>query len=265
MRVNLPGWDKPSNWKVDIIIPCIEKDFHLLHANVLSIRKYLMHPIGGIYLVAPRSERIQKFCEDFSCHYIDEISLVGFSHDRIQYFPNGVDRRGWLFQQYIKLSVDQIGSSPWALVLDADTIMVRRQSFEKKGLIRVQLSTEYHRPYFNILKQLVPTWKHYEKSFVCHHFFLDKRDLVTIRNRLAGTSGRTWYEQIESNLDTNEASGFADYEVLGTYYFNERPDEVFFENFHNRTIKTCTYFSSYWRMWLLKRLLRTVSMHGYAN
>ena len=47
----LPKWEMLD--PLDVLIPLIEKDLHLLPHCIAALRKYLHHPIGKISIIAP--------------------------------------------------------------------------------------------------------------------------------------------------------------------------------------------------------------------
>lgn len=255
---------RSSTWRTDVVIPCIEKNISTLELAIRGVRKYLQHPIGQIYLVCPPSPAIAEVAVKENCEVYSERDLVGFSPADIRYFPGGVDRRGWLYQQFIKLASDKLGNSPYCLVLDSDTVMIRPQSFERAGKIVVQYSDEQHLPYREFISDLKLGWKLFGKSFVCHHFFFKKEHLSAVRKLVENSTGTTWNKGLEALLKKDELSGFSEYELLGNYYYNERRDQIYLQHCRNSGVSEQVYK----RAALPKRLFwylkfQTVSMHNY--
>ena len=77
----------------------------------------------------PSGPRRQRWPTSLACEVVDEQDVLPIRRDDIDYQFGSVDRSGWLFQQLLKLSADTISSSDHVLVLDADTVMIRPQSF----------------------------------------------------------------------------------------------------------------------------------------
>jgi hypothetical protein len=252
-----------SGWKTDVVIPCHPKDGDLLPVTVGALKKNLWHPIGEIFIVAPDSEGLRSFCTENSCRFVDENTVLGVRARDLDYCPAGRDRRAWLFQQLLKMSSDALGSSPFTLVLDADTVFLKPVSFERGGRLLLQFSECYHLPYWESLARLLPWIRQERVSFVCHHIFCEKRHLKDLRAAIEKAHpDLTWWKAILESMDRENTSGFADYETIGAYlrvsvprtvmeyYMNKAGD-------YDRWQKDTHYRSA------MRFFYRSISFHSY--
>ena len=95
---------EPSKEPIDVVIPIIAKDLHILPLCLEGVRKCVAHPIQEIYIVAPAQQDILDFCKEHRLQFVDETSIFGFSPKELnlQYISEKSevrDRSGWLFQQ----------------------------------------------------------------------------------------------------------------------------------------------------------------------
>ena len=65
-----------SKESIDVVIPCIEKDLQILPLCLQGIRKNIDNPVKDIYIVAPDTEMIRRFCSENDLVYVDEIIVL---------------------------------------------------------------------------------------------------------------------------------------------------------------------------------------------
>jgi hypothetical protein len=116
--------DRDRAVEIDIVIPAIEKDSVILPLVLEGLRRQVLNTIGSIYIVSPNRPRMTDLCRELDCIHVDESQLHCKMPGEIHYRPGGLDRAGWLFQQFIKLS-GEVGTRPWFMVCDADTVLIR--------------------------------------------------------------------------------------------------------------------------------------------
>ena len=151
----------PSQQKIDVVIPIVAKDLHILPLCLEGVRQQVSHHIKDIYIVAPAEQDIVKFCETNNLHFVDETSVLGFSPKELNIVitnPDGTtrNRSGWLFQQLIKLS-GKVGTCQHYLCIDADHVLIRPHVFltdDNKTVF--YMSYEEHKPYYENIHKLMP-------------------------------------------------------------------------------------------------------------
>lgn len=211
--------------KIDIIIPVIEKDLHILPLCLEGIRKCINNHIDNIYIVAPHNENIIEFSKRNNLTYIDELSVLGYSADSLKLMINNIgDRSGWLFQQLIKLS-GNIGDNRYFIVIDSDHILIRPHTFLTLDNNPVfYMSHESHYPYYENYKRLFGYFPFSTLSYVSHKMIFDKEELKKYHAEIEKKHpnlGR-WDKIIRTLYNKNELSGFSEFECYGHFYSKEK-------------------------------------------
>lgn len=253
---------------VDVIIPVIKKDLDVLPYVVKSIRKYLKHPIDKIYIVAPDDEEIRNFCDRNDCVFKFEDSVLPIKLEEIKYKVFNKNRSGWIFQQLIKLNADRISSKKHVYILDADTILVQSQKFEKdrKGILLV--SDEFHVPYHHAYEKIFKYKTTAKFSFVSHQIFMDTSLLGELKCDIENkNNGKPWYSVILDNLDDKEMSSFSEYETYGNWVTQNHPESILMEYWHNHSISKSMLVL--FRLGLIGKNVfkkyRSISFHSYSG
>ena len=236
----------PSTEPIDVIIPIVAKDLQTLPLCLQGVRCQVQNAIKDIYIVAPQQQEITDFCARNGLIYVDEASVFGYSprqlglkvsppHTAKDTEAKPLDRSGWLFQQFVKLS-GSIGTCRHYLCIDADHILIRPHVFLAEGGETVlYMSYEQHQPYYDIIHRLFPALHLAPLSFVAHKMLFDKELLLELQQELTATSpleelGEAnsslftfhsslplWQLAILRSLDRSEISGFSEFETYGNY------------------------------------------------
>jgi len=247
---------------LDILITAIEKDIETLPRVIYGLRQYLQHPIGDIYIVAPSSLIIRKFCHDNNIKYVSEEGILPFQKADLNYECHGIDRSGWLFQQFLKLSGGEICSQEFILVIDADTFFVAPQVFIWDGKMVLLHSDEHHQPYFDVYQKLFGAFAPTSLSFVAHQMLFSKQKLGKLKEEIEERHGDTWHNVILSHIDIDECSAFSEYETYGQWILANYPDEVHREYWFNCSMNR---FQSDWGSNNEDTPYRSVSIHVHAD
>jgi len=203
---------------IDVVIPVAIKDYESVALVVDSIKKYLKHKIETIYIVAEKNETITDICRENGLRFISEDTINGISKKRIQYTVKGIDRSGWLYQQFIKLSVEKISPKKYVFICDADTLLCRPQRLIYKNHVIFNHSDEYHQPYYDAYYNIVRQKTSYPLSFVAHYMMIDTAVLKELKKKIQQVSNHTWDEAILEKIDMKEFSSFSEYETYGNFY-----------------------------------------------
>lgn len=212
----------PSTEPIDVIIPIIAKDLETLPLCLEGVRHCVEHPIKDIYIVAPDDAAIKEFCSSNNLKFIHEESVLGFGPKDMGMtitFPDGktINRSGWLFQQFIKLS-GNVGTCRHYLCIDADHILIHPHSFlSDDGKTVFYMSYEEVQPYYNNIHKLFPGMQLASLSYVDHKMLFDKQRLATLHQQLEKGGKKPWYQVIMDSYDRSQQSGFSEFELYGNY------------------------------------------------
>jgi hypothetical protein len=224
----------PDLTPIDIVIPSIESDLDVLHFSVSSVRQLLLHPVQQIYIVSPDRISLRKFCDEHSCQWVNENSVLPIKLEDIgEYYCNNRDRRGWLFQQLLKLGADRFVEAENYYVLDCDTVLTSPQAIVRNSKFVLNTSDEFHYPYRVIYEKLLGEKPISPISFVSHQMLFTKKILAHLKNRIREHTGLPWYKAIVDLTDRSENSNFSEYELYGNFMCKYYCHKIYLEYFFN--------------------------------
>jgi hypothetical protein len=128
------------------------------------------------------------------------------------------NRFGWYFQQFIKMSeLDDGLDNDVNLIWDADTIPIKKITFEYDGKLSFYQGKEHHPPYFDLIRSLINEEKLLKSSFIAQCLPYRVKWFRDFKAELEINTQASWYQTIIDLINPNEISGFSEYETLGTY------------------------------------------------
>jgi hypothetical protein len=222
-----------SQLPIDVLIPAAEKDADVLPFAIAGIRRNIRHPISRIFVVSPQSGRLRAICHSSGCEYVLETDLDPTDPASISLRVGGVDRSRWIYQQFLKLNGDQIATQAHYLVVDADTVMIRPQVFERDGRVVFNYSDEYYLPYFEMYQRLLGESAVSPVSFTSHQMLFSVGVLRELKAAIEGIHNAPWRDAILQNLDREEMSSHSDYDTYGQYAFRHHPQQMAIEYWYN--------------------------------
>lgn len=214
--------DRRSELPLDVLIPAAEVDWDVLNVAIEGVRRNLAHPVGTIWIVTALGSKAAKVADELGCKVVDEQDVLPIRRDDIDYQFGSVDRSGWLFQQLLKLSADTISSSDHVLVLDADTVMIRPQSFTCGNKVVLFHSGEYHPPYFEAYRAVTGRAPSTRVSCTTHHMVMRREPLQGLKSLMERHRSVPWWQAVLDTCIYESVSGFAEYEAYGNYALSSR-------------------------------------------
>ena len=225
-----------SKKKIDIIITVAPKDFNKVTDCINSLRKYLLDNIANIYLVGPIDKKIFNISKINNCIFVDENNLLEKEKLNIEYIYKKKDRSNWLYQQLLNYkAVMKLGEENYKLAFNADTIMTSYQKFLIGNKIVFNISSDYHKPYFDIAKKLLNLNSITNFSFTSHHIIYDKRILLEMLEIIERESEVEWFKAIIKKCNYDELSCHSEFETYGQFYYNYYRHNMILEYWFNLT------------------------------
>ena len=251
-----------SELPVSVFIPVAIKDLECISQTVRAIREFLLHPIVEIVICAANEDAIKIECINLDVKFVDEKTLQPIDKSEIKYNCNGIDRSGWLYQQFLKLSSVEYCQASHVLVWDSDTELVKPTNFEFQGRFIIEYSEEIHQPYEDCSLKLIGKNSGYNVGFTCHKILLSKPILLEMLNEIEERHQIPWHEAVMSSLDNYEASSFSEYNLYSNYLIANHSDLVKIRHWRNfADVKKSNRF----RNVLVRRMFSSVSYHSWAQ
>lgn len=170
-----------TNDLLDVVIPCHEKDKHMLDMIILQAKKNVIN-IGDIYVISDGILTNQaKYVDEKKFPFTKKqvaLEIFGNEKDAQQFIDSPETRIGWLYQQLLKWYIFQMipGISSNVLVLDADTLLLKPIRFldeNNNGLFNV--GDEYNGPYFEHARRVLGLRRVFPQfSGICHHMVFQR-------------------------------------------------------------------------------------------
>lgn len=254
----------PSSVKLDVLIPAVEKDLEVLSYAIDGARENIKHPLGEIIIVAPNSEKIKALCKIKGCRFVNEDFVLPITKKDVEYFVDGVDWSGWLFQQFLKLSGDTICSQDYYLALDADTILLKPQVFLQERKTLFNCRKKCCKPYFRMYERLLGQKPFPLISFVSHHMLFEKDKVRRLKEAIETRNGLKWYAAVIKKSDGGEVK-FSEYETYGNFVLSNYPNQVVMNYCFNKSLSREKLQKIDKSKKTLSRKFKSVSFHSYNS
>ena len=113
------------------------------------------------------------------------------------------------------------------VIWDADCVPVKRIPIfnEAMKILYMDVSREFHAPYFENIERLLGLKKNQKESFVIPSFPIRSAWITEFINFIEKKHGCSWAEAIILNTDFSLISGFSETETLGTWVAHTYPKE----------------------------------------
>lgn len=214
---------------IDALIPLGPSDRGLVDLSALSVRRFV-EGVRTVYIVSPEDPRIPDTV------FVDEARFpFGLAEVRAML---GTERRaGWYLQQLLKLYFPQVvpESLPRYLVIDADTIFLRRCRFVEDDRTVFNFGSEYHAPYFEHMARLHPELqKRFAYSGIVHCMLFDRAWLAELFAAVeASHGGVPFWKLFLAAVDPahRERSGASEYEMYLNFCLKAHPGDVVLKQF----------------------------------
>jgi hypothetical protein len=208
----------------DIVFPLGPNDIDVFLLNLELNKK---HVIGyrNIYVVTRQEIPIPD------CEIVSESEFPFTITDIVKTLCNP-DRAGWYFQQLIKIYAGAVIPDilPQYLVIDADTSFLKPTTFvDDTGRSFLAYGTEMHRPYFEHMQRLHPSFtKIHAGSGIVHHMLFDSFILNEIKSLVENYHGavKPFWKIFIENVTDRHGSGASEYEIYFNFAVNKYMDKL---------------------------------------
>jgi hypothetical protein len=199
----------------------------VLQLTIESIRKYVANPLETLWILTPRaSTAVRAMAGRTGCRVVDDSFILPFPKRLKRLIVRDTDRSGWLYQQLLKLCLNEALNIQDCIVVDADTVFIRPCAWHTNGRMILRCSDELHRPYYDVYERLLGEQTQRNISFVAHNMLFNRDTVARLKRAIESYCGTDWASAILNRIDWSEPSGFSEYETYGHYLYSHNPQNV---------------------------------------
>jgi hypothetical protein len=206
---------------MDVLIVTAPKDFNKLPFVCESIIS--QHPDIPLqfFFVSPSS--IPEQFRKVKGEYLLDRDVIDLDFSLI----NMKNRRGWYRQQFIKLF--QKVTSDHYIVIDSD-VWLNKPIIEEKYPTFFMGKDQYHKPYFDLMRDIVNVGREHGHSFISEIMMFDRTIIQEMLDRIHTDEQGFFDTCVEYINIVNNASGFSEYELYGNYVVKYHPGKYWFKH-----------------------------------
>jgi hypothetical protein len=244
---------------IDLLITLIDKDIMVAERCVESVIFHSLNKIRNVYIVAPDTIKIRAFCETHNYNFINEDLVSPYTSNELLSKGICAHRVGWIKQQLIKLNSDSlIPLLDRYLIMDADTILLKRQFFSKDERDVLKYSDEFHFLYKLSSKVILGSYFYSCKSFIAHHQLIRKTTLTRMKLQISRLHKKQWHDVfIETAL--KNSNYVSEYELYAQFSIVSKEQTVIQQYWFNVN----SVFKNFKKLSDSRSKAHSVSFHNY--
>jgi hypothetical protein len=255
--------------EIPAFIPFHPKDRRYLPYCIDSIRRHVRPQVARIVVMAgPLPSTLERQLHRLDVSLLSEAQV--WRDSGLEHWPSfrtaSGDSSGWMLQQFLKWEARRYTDADRYLVVDADTIFVRRTELmeQTRGVLFERPGC--HQPYLETYERLLGERPSRDCSFITHFQLLDRVILESLLQTIRSRSGQgSWFEAVRTGCESAGPQGFSEYETYGhfaTEHYRERVTTRANENKGSRW-----YLPTVRLQLVLARILGvgSLSFHGYQQ
>lgn len=223
-----------ENQYIDVVIACHEKDMDTLELSIAGIKNNVRNVRRIIVVSAKRLTNNVEWFDEALYPFSKRDIMLEIFQDTAQaesYMEMKNNRVGWIFQQFLKLYalfvIPDISDN--VLIVDSDTIFLKPlECISAEGDALFAVGTEYHKPYFEHGKRLIPGFKRVflQHSGIVHHNFFQRHIMQDMFAVIEQAHGVEAWKAIARCIDKNDlklgaiSSCMSEYELYFNFVFS---------------------------------------------
>jgi len=256
---------------IEILTVVAGKDLNLLPYSLTSAIENTLNPVSKITLIIPATDL--DFCKqilstvEIDCEIQIKIEDDILDFDTRVKLKNRFGKRyGWVLQQLLADAYIIRSESSGVLLLNADTILIRKASWLQENRTQKMLvAIEYHEPYYRLLNRLIGSRISVTTTHVTHHMLFQPSYFREIFNSFKIGSVANLADWIISNSDPKEESPLCiEFELYAQGMLKLHPEKIQLRKFGNISVER----SGSLRLVDLYReysKYNSISMHSYLE
>ena len=232
--------------KINLLIVVEKKDFELLPLSLGQLLQNSLNKISKVSIVTPFSQI--KECEELLHPFRKKVMITFYSEDEVvnskvrEKIRNEFsDRYGWVLQQFATVAFiqnEKYSDSEPILALDADTCLTRPTAFiNSKNEQILFTTTEFHQPYYDLIKKLSNDLCEERLSFIGHHMVYQPTMFRIIFNLLDIDTMEKLINFVLENYDKSTLSPICvEYEIYAQWMVKNNRKNVEILKFTNISV-----------------------------
>lgn len=213
----------------EVISVCSAKDLDVWTVASKNIVQFI--PAARYTVIVPDSQ-VDLFASVTCAPYQvkPESSFVGNIKERIAQTlsAENQDRVGWYLQQFVKISaILAHDDQDIVLIWDADTVPLKSLEFiDQNGRLIYYKGSEFRKSYFEFIERALGLKRNQDFSFIAQSLVAKVVWVRELFQFLESKTQKPWPEAVLAFLDPKEPAGFAEFETLGTWFWQNHRSEM---------------------------------------
>jgi hypothetical protein len=256
---------------IEILIVAAGKDIELVNQVITYGVTNSINPIDKVALIVPEVDLMSCKKLISKNHYPCKIEIlcedeVLEKHLREKLKNRFNKRYGWVLQQVLSLKYVLQSSSNGILLLDADTMVLRKVGWlDSKGKQKLMVGCAYHRPYHELLSKLINSDINPNTTHVTHHMMIQPNLLREMFQKYKLKDVSNLIEELILLADKNLDSPLSvDYELYAQALLLLYPEKAELVKFSNVSIPRIEIDKNY-SLLELSTKYNSVSLHSYLE
>jgi hypothetical protein len=211
----------------NIISFCLSRDIEVWKVASKNIIKFID---SEKYTVIVPKKDLSLFKKNSPAEYkilSEEFYIPKFINNLLDKSVKSKTKVGWYIQQFLKFSaLEEISDDKFALIWDADTIPLKKLTFEKNNKIAFYKGYEFHKPYFDHISILLGLKKNNNFSYIAQCMPVKGKWFKELIKSIENKNHKNWVDAIILKINFEELNAFSEYEMIGTFVEKNFPNEI---------------------------------------
>ena len=267
----------PIHYHLTIIILCSERDKDIISNTISFALEATNHQfvIKEVVIVAPMNliptlnTSLSQQIKNSNVRILNENLVLDFAKISERFEKTFPTRGSWCAQQILKVEMILNSRSDFALIIDADTLLLRKRNWvDETGSQILTPSLEYQPQYYQFLEILGVNIQKPSLSFVSHHMLYRVKTFREMFEDLSIRNTEDLILKIENSKHENLISPFCvDYELYAQYLYSKSSAKYRIERWANLSLPRdflYVFMKQKLTRLLVRQFFNSVSFHWWA-
>jgi len=211
----------------NVISPCHYRDIGVWKQASKNIIKFI--DSENYTVICPKKD-LSLFKINSPSEYkilSEEVYTPKFMNNLLDKSLKSKTKVSWYVQQFLKLSaLEEISDDKFGLIWEADTVPLKKLTFEKNNKIAFYKSNEFHKPYFDHISTLLGLKKNNNLSYIAQGMPVKGIWFKELIKSIEYINKKNWQDAIIETINFEEHNAFSEYELIGTFVEKNFPNEI---------------------------------------